>query len=307
LPDRLSLTALLFDATFVLYALLLAFWLRFRSPIQEYGVPDDVALIEYSGYILVGVIAQVLTFARLGLYQRNTLLRYRFVGWQIIRGVIIWTCGLAFVALAFKLQPVISRFYVILSAVLIGISMLVWRYFFHRFLARSSVVESLRQRVVFVGWNEDSESLTRTFQSDPGSAYEVVGCVSMVRTDTFQKEPPADVRLLGSYADLANVVERNAIDIVILTDITSVKEDVVALANLCEREMTQFKIMPAYFQILVSGLHLETVSGVPILGVSRLPLDRFSNIFLKRCVDIVGAIMGLLLSAPLIAIFGAFV
>jgi exopolysaccharide biosynthesis polyprenyl glycosylphosphotransferase len=57
----------------------------------------------------------------------------------------------------------------------------------------------------------------------------------------------------------------------------------------------------------VSGLHLERYSGIPILGLSRLPLDRMFNRLVKRIVDIVGAIFGLLLSLPLIAIFGTLI
>jgi exopolysaccharide biosynthesis polyprenyl glycosylphosphotransferase len=52
---------------------------------------------------------------------------------------------------------------------------------------------------------------------------------------------------------------------------------------------------------------LETISGIPVLGVSDLPLDRFLNRLIKRAIDIVGATVGLLLSAPLIAVFGALV
>jgi len=69
----------------------------------------------------------------------------------------------------------------------------------------------------------------------------------------------------------------------------------------------QFKVVPSYFSILVSGLYLETISGIPILGVSRLPLDRMFNRLIKRLLDIVGSLMGLLLSAPIIAVFGTLV
>jgi exopolysaccharide biosynthesis polyprenyl glycosylphosphotransferase len=72
-------------------------------------------------------------------------------------------------------------------------------------------------------------------------------------------------------------------------------------------EFAQFKVIPSYFQILASGLRLETISGVPVLGVSELPLDHFTNRLLKRMVDLVGAAVGLILSVPLIAIFGAMV
>jgi exopolysaccharide biosynthesis polyprenyl glycosylphosphotransferase len=65
--------------------------------------------------------------------------------------------------------------------------------------------------------------------------------------------------------------------------------------------------VPSYFSILVSGLYLDTLSGIPILGLSRLPLDRTFNKLVKRLLDIVGAALGMLLSVPLVAIFGALV
>ena len=92
-----------------------------------------------------------------------------------------------------------------------------------------------------------------------------------------------------------------------LADTSSAQDEIVALANLCEKMMAQFKVIPSYFQILVSGLHLETVSGIPILGVASLPLDQTLNIVFKCAVDIIGSVVGLLLSVPLIAIFGAIV
>src|SRR5262249_51443743 len=50
-----------------------------------------------------------------------------------------------------------------------------------------------------------------------------------------------------------------------------------------------------------------TISGVPILGVSSLPLDRVANRILKRTVDIAGSIVGLMISAPLIGVTGILI
>ena len=66
--------------------------------------------------------------------------------------------------------------------------------------------------------------------------------------------------------------------------------------------MVHLQVIPTCFQVLLSGLHLETTSGVPVLGISRLPLDSPFNHMLKRLLDIVGSIIGLILSAPLIAV-----
>ncbi|MCL4112227.1 UNVERIFIED_CONTAM: hypothetical protein GTU68_016519 [Idotea baltica] len=71
--------------------------------------------------------------------------------------------------------------------------------------------------------------------------------------------------------------------------------------------MIEFKLVPTCFRVLISGLSLETIGGVPVLGISKLPLHSAWNQHLKRAVDIVGALVGLTLAAPLIAIFGLLI
>ena len=55
------------------------------------------------------------------------------------------------------------------------------------------------------------------------------------------------------------------------------------------------------FQILLSCLELNTISGVPLLRVTKLPLNNPFNWALNRAIDIVGSFVGLVLSAPIIA------
>ena len=304
LPERLVIASLLCDSAVILYALVFSYWFRVQAAIQEIGIPVTMTLRDYAGYVAFGGVALIFTLTAFGIYERQALLRFRFVSLQILKAVCLWALGFLGFALIFKFQPPISRIFVAISAVVVPASLLGWRAIFHGFLQRSSVAVSLRQRILFVGWNEEAERLTGAFSQDPGSAYEVVGCVNSMRA-RFQRKPK--VRVLGAFAELTGVIGRESVDMVVLTDVNGVKGDIVGLANTCEREMVQFKVIPSYFQILVSGLHLETVGGIPVLGVSRLPLDRFVNILLKRAVDVVGAIFGLIVSAPLIAIFGAIV
>lgn len=46
---------------------------------------------------------------------------------------------------------------------------------------------------------------------------------------------------------------------------------------------------------------------MPVLGISKLPLHSTVNQFIKRGLDILGALVGLFLSAPIIAIMGAII
>ncbi len=304
LSERLLLTALVCDTIVVAGALVGSFWLRFRTPIHEIGIPAKVGLGDYAGYIGCGAFSLLYVLSYLKVYDSRRLLRYQHTVECIMKACFIWFAGFLSFSLLFKFQPPISRIFVVISAADVTFGLLGWRYVFHRFLQHSKISVALRQRVLFVGWNEEAQKLNDSFEADAVHPYEVAGCVSSSGSQ-FHRKPTVPV--LGDYPDLANILRDRSIDMVFLSDVDCVKGEIVGLANLCEKAMIQFKIIPSYFQILVSGLHLETVSGVPVLGVTQLPLDVPTNFLLKRLLDIFGAIVGLIFSAPLIAIFGFLV
>jgi exopolysaccharide biosynthesis polyprenyl glycosylphosphotransferase len=304
--ERVVVFGLLLDTVVILAAMVLSFWLRFHTRIGGYGIVANVSFRDYAGYVAVGAVSMVLTLAYRQVYERSVMLRYRRVARQIFESSVMWVLGFLSISLILKFQPPVSRLYVAIAGANILAGLLFARWLFDRFVHRSNVVECLRQRVLFVGWNEDAERLATAFGSDQAGAYELVGCVSPANRD-FVREPVDQRLVLGSQEDIAGIVESRSIDIVMLADMNAGQSEVFSLANLCEKKMIQFKVIPSYFQILVSGLHLETVSGIPILGVSRLPLDRCFNICVKRVVDVVGACVGLLVLPPLLAIFGALI
>ena len=308
LPERLVITSLLCDSVVIVYALIAGYWLRFHTALNHFGVTGPkitpMTAHDYAGYIAFGALSLIFTLAYVQVYDRQKLLRLRQVVVQVTKGCLLWFVGFLSFSLMFKFQPSISRVFVTISAINALGGLLVWRWMFHRFLQRSAIAGALRQRILFVGWNEESERLTKSFENDGARPYDVVGCVTSARA-RFQRRPRLQV--LGAYENIREIIQRHNVDMVVLTDVNCVKGEIVGLSNLCEKEMVQFKVIPSYFQILVSGLHLETISGVPVLGVSQLPLDRTFNVGLKRAIDIVGGLFGLLVSAPLMAIFGAIV
>ena len=306
LGERVIILSMICDSIVIAAAMVFSFWLRFQTSIRDYGVGAHPTFRDYSGYAAIGAVSMLLTLAYRQFYTKSVILRYRRVARHIFEASIMWVLGFLSISLILKFSPPVSRLYVGIAGANILAGLLVSRWFFNRFVHRADVVSSLRQRVVFVGWNEEAERLAKAFGTDQADAYELVGCVTPAGRDFF-RNPPDQRLVLGSQEDIADILDRSSIDMVMLADMNSAQSEIVGLANLCEKMMVQFKVIPSYFQILVSGLHLETVSGIPILGVSRLPLDQTANIILKRAVDIVGALVGLFFSVPLIAIFGAIV
>jgi exopolysaccharide biosynthesis polyprenyl glycosylphosphotransferase len=298
----------------ILAGLLFGFWLRFKSGLIPFtdswwttgGNRGERLLADYAGLIGVGAALLSVTFGQMRLYQSRNLLRFRRVAATVVRGAIFWLMAYLSLSLVLKFNPPISRIYVLSSAIGAVGAVLGWRALYHRLLQSDFIASNLRQRVLFIGWNDEAARLATAIHGDKSHPYDVVGCVPMEGLP-FAKDPGAQIRRLGDYVDLATIVSEQQIDIAILAEPGHSSDSIVYLTNLCERLLVQFKVIPSYFQILVSGLHLETISAVPILGVTELPLDHLTNRLLKRSVDIVGAIVGLILSAPIIAIFGVLI
>jgi exopolysaccharide biosynthesis polyprenyl glycosylphosphotransferase len=75
----------------------------------------------------------------------------------------------------------------------------------------------------------------------------------------------------------------------------------------CERNMITFNMVPDMFRIMTGSMDMQTIDDIPLLGVSRWPLDYFWNRILKRIEDICGAFAGLLVIAPFLALVALLV
>ncbi len=301
-PHLWVLVSILGDLIMIVLAEHLAYWLRFHSFIRDYGNWSDMELRQYTGHMTLGTLSLLMAIGWQGIYHRNVLLRNRWIASKLARAVLIWTLGFLAFSLALKLTPEISRVYVALNGACALLLLLTWRIGFNAFLHSPDRITTLQQRTLFVGWNDDAQRLWRTLSEDTAHAFNLVGWVDASGWRE-NNPPPENIPFVGYVEDIQRVIARHEVDMIIVADLP--RQQLVELANLCEREMIQFKLAPSVFRIFVSGLSLETIAGTPVLGVNRLPLDSTLNVMAKRTLDLLGAIVGLCISAPLIAYFGA--
>jgi exopolysaccharide biosynthesis polyprenyl glycosylphosphotransferase len=307
LPHRIAFVCFAGDTVIVLACLLAAFWLRFDTGLREFGVEaPGIVLGDYYSYIICGLVSLLLVLAQKQMYDGNWLIHKQSTLKQVMGACLLWGAGFLGFSLFFKFQPPLSRVYVALATATAMTGLYVWRCLLYGYLRQETVVRKLRQRILMVGWTPYAQRLKDIIDRDPSLLYEMVCCVP-APDGNFRQQPPDGLPRAGAYSEIRRLVHSMALDIVLVADAHMAVQHWEALGSLCEKELVQFKVVPSYFTILASGLSLETIGEIPILGVSRLPLDCMFNKLIKRLVDIVGAIVGLLLSTPLIAIFGALV
>ena len=303
--DWIVFVAIAGDLIAILAALAMAL---FDRQYLELGFPPrDFKPSDYLHGIFPGAMLYLFLLQFNGGYRKHHFIQRRFRILEVaVKTSVMWAIVFLTITLVFEMQSTISRLFVCWSLLNSFILLLGWRLAFRRCLYAGNWAALLRDKVLMVGWSEEAESLAQQIARDPGHPYEVIGCIPSAH-GKFKASPPPEIAILGDYKGLRGLLCEFQPDTLILADLDPGMGELAALAQLCVKENVQFKVIPSFFQIFVSGLNLESISGVPVIGISRLPLDYMHYRFLKRVVDIVGATVGLILSAPLIIIFGLLV
>ncbi len=305
---RLVAGAFVADFVAITLALTMALWLRFETRLSQFGVSysGEFSAFDYLQHIAVGAVLMMIILGNFRFYTRANLLSYTNTLRIIFKGSFIWLLSYLALTLIFKFYPPISRVYCGLGLGLILLILPVWRGILWRVVSSDVNAQSLRQRALVVGWNEDFAHAVEKFSNASDRPFEIVGVISPPEGD-FKTPVPETMPVMGSYDSLEALLQLRVCQVVVVADDALRSGNLMNIAALCEKEMVEFKLVPTCFQVLLSGLHLESVGGIPILGISRLPLHSTLNRYIKRGIDILGALVGLALSGPIIALFGVLI
>jgi len=313
LGDLMRISLFLGDAIFFLIVQIFIFWLRLQTRLFDWFLPPSsflgTGLKAYALYVNHLLLATGLLLALglwFGLYSRKAYLRPRLILADLFKSFVLWICGYLFISFFFKIEPSISRSFVILSGISGFLALLGWRELFNWWIAKTGLVYHVQERILVVGWNQETQDLWNRFGKGDLREMSLQG-VLQAHGQPFQLIPPEGLPIVGGADDLSQILHTKNYDALMLSDTHMPAEKLSEVVQICHREMVRFMVIPAFFEVLVSGLHIESVRGVPVLAIGRLPLDRFFGRLLKRVVDLIGGCVGLLLSAPLILLFAIMV
>lgn len=294
--------ALVLGDTLVAFgALAVGYWLRYLSPLGRLGIDvPDATFTAYLPLLLVGVAFLIGVYAQLNLYTERLLLR-KFQGISlIIKGTTLWFAAYLGLSLVLKFEPPISRLYVAIAYVCVIVAMFVWRTVFYSALTHPAWRDRLRQRVAVLGWNDEARALATELDQSPAHPYRFCGAIPLPGES-------APTEAIGTLADLEAALRTHQIDVLIAARSDLPRELMVRAVETCERTYTEWKVIPSSFQILLSGLRLQTIGRLPVLGVEELAIGQLFNRALKRGVDLAGATTGLILGAPVVALLALLI
>jgi len=296
--NLLNLLLVVLDAGAIVFAFVLAYWLRVLIPLPN--PPENLgAFAEYVPLLIIqlGSIQTAFFFYRLYHLGRAVSRVDQF--YSIFGGVSVGTLvAIAVASFVFK-NNVFELDYpraMVIYAWLLDIILVNLGRLFHQGLRTLAQSRGLgRDRLLIVGTGQVAEMILQKIQCSPYLGYEIVGVVNGNAMENL------DVPLLGGIEELPDLIQAHQVQEVIIALPEASHHELLRIISLCERgsSSTAVKLYPDMFQIMATQVTIDDLGGLPLISVQDVAMRGWKLTF-KRAMDFVGAVIGLILLSPIL-------
>ena len=281
------------DAAILFISLPLAFFIRF------YILTDGIVTIPLSGYLLLDgilMLTHLISYAALGLYASfrraslpSELLRLWFVGILNITGLL----SFLFVAREVDYSRLTLALYFFLSVTCVSCKRILLRLYLRR-LRRAGYNQ---KHVVILGMGKTARDYLTAIRTQRELGYLPSGYVAR------QPVPGMDgLSYLGNFDRLESILDRLQPDEVIAALEAEDLPRTPQIINLCEKLGLKLALIPFYAEYMSSTPQFDSIGDIPLLNIRRVPLDNWANAFSKRLMDIVGSLILILVTSPVMLV-----
>lgn len=295
------------DATVLLIAFTIAFWLRFTVglavSVDSVPNPQDYLILSV---LLIPVWLTI--FALFGLYDFNTLLGNITEYGRVFNAV---TWGMMAVIVYGFLNPefVIARGWLIFSWVMSGFLISLFRLFMRRIAYRARRYGYFVAPTIIVGTNKEAIALADQLRNSAGSGLEIAGFVSVQGTAAYG---PGDqvhgIKVLGTVDDLSEILSEHHIEEVVIATTAMEDEQLVQISQqlTAQHDDVRMRLSSGLYEVFTTGMDVTTRNSVPLMSLKRLRLNQVETL-LKTALDYLLILAAMPVLLPLFAVIALLV
>jgi exopolysaccharide biosynthesis polyprenyl glycosylphosphotransferase len=156
------------------------------------------------------------------------------------------------------------------------------------------------QNAVIVGAGDVGQLIARKLIGHPEYGINVVGFVD-AQPKLRRADLPEQLSVLGTPDRLEEVIERLDVERVIISFSNDPEPEMLARIRRLRERQVQIDLVPRLFEAVGPEVEVHTVEGLPLVGLPPVRMTQSSRL-IKRAIDIAGATLGLIVTAPLFAL-----
>ena len=152
-----------------------------------------------------------------------------------------------------------------------------------------------QKHLLLVGYSRAAEEYIDRIQQNPQWGYVVRGILDdNVPAGTVYN----GIKVIGRIANLSVILPANRLDEIAITLGLSEYYRLEEIVGMCEKSGVHTKFIPDYNKIIPTKPYTEDILGLPVINIRYVPLSNTFNAMVKRLMDVVGAIMAIIVSSP---------
>lgn len=152
-----------------------------------------------------------------------------------------------------------------------------------------------QKHILLIGYSRAAEGFIDRVGVNPEWGYHVQGILDDHRPTGYAYRK---VQVLGPTNHLETYLASNTLDEIAIT--LSIKEysNLEQIVAACEKSGVHTKFIPDYNNIIPTIPYMEDLQGLPVIHIRHVPLTGVFNATMKRIVDIIGSLFGLIIFSP---------
>ena len=151
------------------------------------------------------------------------------------------------------------------------------------------------KHILLVGYSRAAEEYIDRLNDNPQWGYVVCGILDdHIPGGTLYK----GVKVLGRLGNLEVILPENKLDEIAITLPLKDYDYLESVVSICEKSGVHTKFIPDYNSLIPSRPYTEDLMGLPVVNIRYVPLTNTGNILVKRMMDVAGALVGIVLTSP---------
>lgn len=152
------------------------------------------------------------------------------------------------------------------------------------------------KHILLVGYSRAAEEYIDRLQDNPQWGYVACGILDdHIPAGTTYK----GVKVLGRLGNLEVILPENKLDEIAISLSLKDYDHLEGIVAVCEKSGVHTKFIPDYNSLIPSKPYTEDLMGLPVINIRYVPLSNTGNIIIKRIIDVVGALVGIVVTSPI--------
>ena len=299
---RLGFILMVGDILMIITGFVVSYWLRFNSGLFTvvHGVPH---INVYYRILPLLTVVFVFLLRSEKLYSARSRLSIVDEFFLIIRANTV--AIVTFMAATFIYRDYsFSRGVLFISWPVLLLFICCWRFIVNRIRFSRRKRRAKTRNLVLIGDGPMIDRLTKHIADDPHWDYHITGRIEIRGTDDSCS---CGIPVLGNVDNISKILDEGKIDEVIMTELDISRSSMTELILECEKRMVEFRLVADLLGMMTSQVDMRTIDGVPLLGLKESPLAEGYCRFIKRSMDTVLSLVGLVLLSPVFLLIALLV